>query len=213
MGFKYILFDMDGVLVDSERLSLEIWRDFFERSGYSFGVSDYVRFIGAQDAAIKAMTKEFFPNVDLKKLYETWESAFEQHVSEKKLPAKRGAYELFAELDKKGIKRAVASSNSLYWVKKNLASVDLLDRVDAIATADIVESCKPAPDLFLKAAKLLGAKPSECLAIEDSRSGLLSANAAGCKLEFIPDLVSPPDEVIKLCDYVFDSLLDVIALI
>ncbi|MEA4912146.1 MAG: HAD family phosphatase [Oscillospiraceae bacterium] len=213
MSFKYILFDMDGVLVDSERVSYGIWKNFFSHYDTELSLDGYIQMCGRSNDDMPPYVRENYPRVDSGALPGYWENEFGRVVDSGRLPVKKGVYALFDAMDEKKARRAVASSNIRFWVEKNLRAARLLDRIEAIACDGDVAACKPAPDLFLKGAQLLGARPQDCLVVEDSVSGILAGKAAGCAVALIPDLRMPPDDICARCDYVVDDLTRIIPLL
>lgn len=211
MKFDYLIFDMDGIMVDSESVSYTILRDFFARNGYDLTITDYLGLIGISDADMHERVRKLYPGVDPIELSEVWGEEYAKVVQRGELPVKPGLYELLDELDRRRIPRAVGSSNSAHWIGENLRSIDVAHRIDAISCADTVENCKPAPDLFLQAAEKLGAEDlSRCLVLEDSRAGVIAANNAGIPVIMIPDLHIPDDELRSRCLAVCETLSDVI---
>ena len=211
MKFEYLIFDMDGIMVDSESVSYTILKNYIAESGYDLSPAEYLNLIGISDAEMQQRIRDGYEGVDPEGLSHNWETEYEKVVKRGDLPVKPGLYELLDELDKRRIPRAVGSSNSARWIGENLRSIGVYDRVDTISCADTVENCKPAPDLFLQAAEKLGAKDlSRCLVLEDSRAGVLAANNAGIPVIMIPDLHIPDVELRSRCFAVCDTLADVI---
>ena len=113
MSYRYILFDMDGVLVDSERVSFEIWKDYFARDGIDLPLDMYILMCGRSNEDIPPIIRENYPAADSDGLPKYWEAAFGRLVGAGLLPVKKGAAALFDAMDEKGTRRAVASSNAL----------------------------------------------------------------------------------------------------
>ncbi len=123
-----------------------------------------------------------------------------------KVPVKFGLYVLLDYLKSSGYRMAVASSSPRWEVEKHLADAGIMDYFSAVVCGDMVKKSKPAPDIYLKACALLGTKPEECIALEDSRNGLISAYNAGCKPIMVPDLWQPDEETLKIISGKYESL-------
>ncbi|MBQ4240170.1 MAG: HAD family phosphatase [Oscillospiraceae bacterium] len=207
MKITSILLDNDGLLVDSERVTFEIWRDIFARHGYDLTLETYCEVTGMTEASTAKHISERFPGLDpYKVVFAEWDATYEVLAPAGGVPLKKGAVELLDYADSRGFRKAVASSNSLYWIKTLLTANGIFDRIDAVSYDKLVEHGKPAPDLFLKAAELLGSRPEECVVLEDSSNGIRAAHAAGMIPICIPDLRQPSDEIKALCAAVLPDL-------
>ncbi|MBP0969765.1 MAG: HAD family phosphatase [Oscillospiraceae bacterium] len=207
MKITSILFDNDGLLVDSERVTFEIWQEIFLRHGYDLSMEDYCEVVGLNEASTAQHIMEKFPGLDpYEDVFREWDERYEILAPAGGVPLKKGAVELLDYADSRGFRKAVASSNSLYWVSVLLGANGIFDRMDAVSHGKLVTHGKPAPDIFLKAAELLGSEPSECLVLEDSPNGIRAAAAAGMVPICIPDLRQPPEEITELCAAVLSDL-------
>ena len=124
------------------------------------------------------------------------------------MPLKAGVKECLNYLKDKEIKTAVASSSSENSVMHHLENAGITHFFDEIICGDKIEKSKPEPDIYLAAASALGEEPKDCYAVEDSRSGLLSAHRAGCEVVFIPDLYKPDKEIQNIIDLKFEALFE-----
>ncbi len=211
MKITSILFDNDGLLVDSERVTFEIWQEIFLRHGFELTMEQYCEVVGFNEESTAKHIRERFPGLDpYKDVFREWDERYEILAPAGGVPLKKGAVELLDYADRVGLKKAVASSNSLYWVRVLLSANGVFDRMDAVSHGQLVTRGKPAPDIFLKAAELLDADPSECLVLEDSSNGIRAAHAAGMIPICIPDLKQPPQEIRSLCSAVLPDLRTVI---
>ena len=211
MKITAVLFDNDGLLVDSERVTFEIWQDIFRRHGYDLTMDTYCQLIGMTEKNTAEFIYERVPGLDpYKDVFEEWDAQYEEIAPAGGVPLKRGAVELLDYCDEKGIRKAVASSNSLYWIETLLGANGIFHRMDAVSHSKLVQHGKPAPDLFLKAAELLGCEPGECVVLEDSENGLRAAHAAGMIPICIPDIKRPSAEVDALCSAVCADMNEVI---
>ena len=210
MDTKCILFDIDGLMVDSEKLTFTLIREILREHGFDLSLDFYRKTIGRNQKIGAQLFTDAFPGIDGQRdVYDVFEGRYEASVREGRLEPKPGLFELLDELDRRNIRRAVASSNVERVVMANLKSIGVLSRLDAIVYDGLVQRVKPFPDLFLKAAELLDAQPEECLVLEDSTAGVQAACAAHIPVIVIPDLIPPTEETLKICLARMDSLLDV----
>jgi len=177
-----VLFDMDGVLCNSEEPSRQAGVDVFAEMGVEVTVDDFVPFMGTGEAnflggvaRVKGV-KDFNPEIAKKRFFEIYLDKYAKPNSGIGFP---GALELIMECKNAGLKVAVASSADRIKVDANLAAAGLpVSLFDAIVSADAFENLKPAPDIFLSASKNLGVDTSECIVIEDALAGVQAAKAA-----------------------------------
>ncbi len=202
---------MDGLMVDSEKLSFRVMGELVAKLGCTLELEGYKSMIGHNYASTVEKLAQMFPSVadPEHEILIPFTPVYLERVAKGELEPKKGLFELLDELEARGIKKAVASSNLPNVVKSCLSQVGAYSRMDAVVTDGMVKLGKPAPDLFLKAAELLCANADECLVLEDSPAGILAAEAAGMKAIMIPDMVPPSGEIRSKCMKVYDSLLDV----
>lgn len=210
MKTKCLIFDMDGVIIDSEKLAFTVIAEILQEHGHHLTLDHYLKVIGISQELSEQYLTDTFSGVDGKGIYEVFFQRYFKALKTGRLEAKPGLVPLLAELDKRGIKRGVASSNKRLVIEASLKCIGVFNRMDAVVHPEMVERVKPYPDLFLKAASLLGAAPEECLVLEDSPAGVKAAVAAGIPVIFVTDLVPPAPAVREDCLHVFDSLYDVI---
>ena len=183
---KALVFDFDGVIVDTEAEWYYIYREWLKNTyNYDLKTRDYLVCVGANSSSLfRFIKKELGENVPIE--------AFEQQSNQiyiertNKLPAMEGVRELILQAKTKGLKLAIATSATKRKPIKQLERLGLLPYFDVMSTAELSRHIKPEPDIFLKAAELLGCQPQECLAIEDSLNGLIAARRA-----FMPCLIVP----------------------
>ena len=187
---KALVFDFDGVIVDTETAWYDIYKDWLkERYQYDLKPQDYLRCVGADTRSLIAfLQQEVDSAIDIRSFEETAVHEFVRRTSE--LPVKDGVVSLLLEAKKRGLRIALATSATRKKPVTHLTRLQLLTYFEALATAELVAHIKPEPDLFLKAASLLSLKPEECLAIEDSQNGLLSAQRAGMPCLIVPNDVT-----------------------
>lgn len=200
-----VIFDMDGVLVDSERV---VWESF-RYAGEKTGVPDVERMaiigLGLNDEAwIKRFRQEFGADAD--RILEHEEAYLQNFYANGTAPAKKGAQRLLEQLCAWNIPVAVASSSPAAVVRGRLERVGLLQYFTAVISGDMVGRSKPEPDIFLEAARQLGSPAALCTVIEDSPNGLRASRRAGCRTLFVPDLWRPEEEHPELYDARFADL-------
>lgn len=209
-NFSAVIFDMDGLILDTERLAFEA----FQTTSSQFGLADlselFNQCIGTNDTLGKAILKDGLKGIaDDKEFGLAWMREYKRITTEQPVPLKRGVEELLTYIESIEIPMAVATSTQTKRAKKNLGDTGLLDYFDIVIGGDQVERGKPDPDIYLKAASALSSAPSKCLALEDSANGVKAAVAAGMTVVQIPDLVPPSDELLQLGHIVLSSLADV----
>lgn len=210
MKTKGVIFDIDGLMVDSEILFYEIIGEVMAESGYTLTMENYLKTVGLSvDNGIR-IYEEIYPGMDARKVFDARSERYPAAIEAGRLKVKPGLLKLLDELEKRGLPYAVASSNDEVVVQSNLRGAGVAERVKTIVHAGMVERVKPFPDLFLKAAELLGLEPGECLVLEDSAAGIRAAHAAGIPAIQIPDLIEPTQETLDLCLKKMDTLYDVI---
>jgi HAD superfamily hydrolase (TIGR01509 family) len=174
---KGIVFDMDGVLVDSEPVHIDAWNEVFAEFNLHFSHEWFNNWIGVSDRNFTAkIIQEYDIPTNPTKLLEDKRRVFEAKILQS-VPAHKGVKELMPELHK--FDKAVATSSNRSGAMISLTSANLIHYFKKIVTADDVSNHKPNPDCYLKAAHDLGFEPSECIGIEDSVSGIKAAKAAG----------------------------------
>jgi HAD superfamily hydrolase (TIGR01509 family) len=205
--FGAVVFDMDGLLLDSERPLLDAWVEAARELEHPFDPQLLARVLGlpGQDgvALFRASLGSDYPyervRVRAKELLTT--------ARAQGYRVKDGVRELLHKLRAAGIPCAVASSTRRAQIELSLAQVELLPFFNAIAAGDEVSHGKPAPDIFLLTAERLGVEPEACLVFEDSEHGARGALAAGMQVVIVPDVNPPSDEARASCLAVLDSLL------
>ena len=205
-----VIFDMDGVIFDSERLIADLWREVAEEKKMPDIDIAIQRSIGITNDATTQVFKELygedFPYEEYKKIVST---RFHAKYDNGKLPTKPGIKELLIFLQENKIPTAVASSTRTAVVETEICDAGLLPYFDRIIGGDQVTNSKPNPEIFLKAADALNAKPEDCYIIEDSFNGIRAAHAAGMHPIMVPDLLDPDDEIKELYEEIFPSLVEV----
>jgi HAD superfamily hydrolase (TIGR01509 family) len=206
---KAVVFDMDGLLIDSEAVYRDVMMASSAARGVDFPEDVFLRMVGLTGQASREVAMGHFgESFD----YETW-LAHAWALADERLaagaPLKAGAAELLDALDRLSLPRAVATSSSHASVRRHLEPAGLYGRFDAVIAAGDYARGKPDPDPFLAAAARLKVAPADCLALEDSHNGVRAACAAGMMTVMVPDLLPATDEITVLCAAVAPSLHDV----
>ncbi len=204
-----IVFDMDGVLFDTQKIFVQSWFKTAEKLGIKDIDKPAYVCIGQNRADTNAYLKSFYgEDFDTDEFQRVKVEFFKKELHDNGVPVMKGARELLEYLRNSPYKVALASSSRKEQVLENLRSTGLEGDFDIIVTGDMVEHSKPSPDIYLKACELLNVAPKNAIAVEDSYNGLESAYAAGMLPVMIPDMLPVTDEIRPKLYKVFDSLLD-----
>ena len=209
-----ILFDMDGLVLDSEKLYTRFWREAAWHYGYEMTHEQSLgmRSLG-QPLGQPYLESLFGPTVDYVTLRRKRIELMDAYIREHGIDPKPGIYELMDYLEENHIAAAITSSSPMDAIERHLKHVGLLHRFRKLCSGHNVPNGKPAPDIYLHGAASLWLKPGECLALEDSPTGILSAYRAGCLPVMVPDLDQPPEDTLPRLYAKADSLADVILLL
>ncbi|MBR0159959.1 MAG: HAD family phosphatase [Oscillospiraceae bacterium] len=202
-----VIFDMDGVIFDTERLALQLWTAAAEECGIPEVVEQYHRFIGVTVVRTREILRELYgPDFSVADFEAAIRRHFERRYAREGLPVKPGAEEILRFLRQAGIPTALASSTLTATVTRELRDAGFLEYFTVVVGGDQATRSKPNPDIFLRAAELLGMEPASCWVIEDSFNGIRAAHAAGMHPLMVPDLLQPTEEIRNLAERVFPSL-------
>lgn len=207
---KAVVFDMDGVLVDTERICLRSWTYAAERMGLT-GIEEALKdCIGRNRNDTRQYFRERYgEDFDYDRFRGLNDKVYFEIKEKEGLPVKEGAREILKYLKEAGTRIALASSSRQKSVLANLKEAGIDQYFEVIVTGDMVEHSKPDPEIYRMAGQQLGLEPDEIMAVEDSPNGIRSAAAAGMKTAMVPDLVMPDEEVKELLYLQCDSLLGV----
>ena len=210
--FKAIVFDMDGVLFDTETVSLASWKE----TAPAFGIDEpsiiraHTGCIGLNRNDGYAWLRECFgQSFESERFLDTCKVAFDRRVHED-LPLKKGTREILSYLKEHHIPTAICSSTAVPVILEHLEQTGLTEYFDRIIGGNMVLHSKPQPDIYLKACETLGFEPKDCIGVEDSPNGIHSSAAAGLMTVMVPDLVAPNEELRSLCLRVDESLLSLL---
>ena len=198
MSIKAVLFDMDGLMVDTESLATEAFIHGAKKQGYEMTREETLLVLGFTTKSIYEFWGNYFKDSDVsgKQLVDDHYEYIEDILfttGPKKMPF---IEELLIYLKDNNYKVAVASSSNMNHIVNNMEKTGLVKYIDELASGAEVENGKHAPDVFLLAAERLGVKPEECIVLEDSMAGVIAGSTAGAKVIMVPDMFEP-DEVCK----------------
>ncbi len=207
---KAVIFDLDGTLIDTEKLYRKFWPMAMAEHG--FELSDeralFIRSLGRPFAPIQ-YKKWFGEDFDYYAVRDTRKRIFNEHVAKYGIEAMPGAAELVKKLKTKGLITAIATATDPERTEHYLGLAGLSGLFEKIVSATMVEKGKPAPDVYLYACGQLGLSPDECVAVEDAPNGIRSAYDAGLKVIMVPDQTGPDEELMKYLSGVAENLAGV----
>lgn len=204
-----IVFDMDGLMLDTERMVLDAWRRAADEQGLNVPEELYLAVIGMNGVSTRAlMLERLGDDFPLDALTRRTSEIYRERVARDGVAHKRGLIELLDWLQHLGVPRAVATSTRHEMAMEKLARAGISKYFDVVIGGDQVAHGKPAPDIYLAAARDLTLPPGECVALEDSTNGAAAAHAAGMPVIVVPDLVAPTATTRRNAVAVVESLTD-----
>ena len=202
-----VLFDMDGVIIDSESYNYALDRDAFSLQGFTLDWDTFRHVIGTNEAFIRSFYESRYGKAfDFDRLRRDTDRLFFDYIEKNGVSPKPGALAALRWLKDQGFKLCLATSNDYGDARFLMERIGVWELFDVVVTGDRVGPSKPAPDIYLAAAAALGLAPEECLAGEDSYAGVKSAAAARCQTVMVPDLLPPTDEMHALADAIIPNL-------
>lgn len=206
-----VLFDMDGVVLDTEKLYARFWAEAAHALGYPMTYEQALGMRSLNSQAGQEKLESYFgPGVSRAVMRDKRVELMDAFVAENGIDPKPGIHELLDALKERGIKTAIATSSPMDRATAYLSRLGLLEKFDCICSGHEVKQGKPAPDIYLYAAASIGVAPENCLAIEDSPAGIESAYRAGCMPVLVPDLDGSTEEMRKILFAEADCLTDLI---
>lgn len=213
MNVKAVIFDMDGVILDSEKLYVRFWREAGRACGYPFETKHALAIRSlARPFAIQKLQGFFGEGFDYDEVRNKRIELMENYVEQNGIDLKPYAEYTLKELKKRGYKIALATATPPERAQRYLTRSGLYDYFDKIICSAMVKLGKPEPDIYLKACEEVGFLPEECIAVEDSPNGIQSAYRAGCRAVMVPDLDEPDDAAREMTYAVvkdLEELLDI----
>ncbi len=202
-----VIFDMDGLMVDTERMAKIAWQETSRRFGHEMPDAVFAQMIdrSKRDSG-DLMRLVFGPDYEFERIHAATGIYFEEIIARDGLPLKPGIRELLEDLTTRGIPLAVATSTRNPVAQRRLEQLDLLKYFRVLITGDQIIRGKPEPDIYLKAIRELGIDAATSYALEDSHAGVRSAHGAGLRVIMVPDLIPPTPEIAALTYAIAKSL-------
>lgn len=209
-----VLFDMDGLVLDTEKLYTRFWQEAANELGYPMTKEQALGMRSLnRGAGLAKMQSYFGESVDYEKIRNRRIELMDAFVAKEGVTLKPGIHELLAYLKERDIKTAIATSSPMERTILYLTSVGLQNSFDELVSGYMVEKGKPEPDIYLYAAGRLGVKPCDCMVLEDSPAGILAASRAGCLPVMVPDQDEPDEETKTILHAKVKDLAAVISLL
>ena len=208
---ELVIFDMDGLMFDTERIYYQAWEEAMTLYGYDFGWEVYIQLVARNSHTIGLTLKKIYgENFPYEAVRDKKREIADEIIAEQSMPKKAGLMELLDFLEEEGIKKAVATSSTREKALNYLELGGVRMRFDHIVCGSDVRESKPHPEIFEIAAKYLRVSPQQCIVLEDSKMGIKAAKAAGMYGIFIPDLVEMDEEIQKDASTTLKNLYEVI---
>ncbi len=208
---KGVIFDMDGVLFDTETLWKRVWKELADEYGIELSPAFHNEIGGSSSIMGQIVARHFHLEDGEPTVAEAYRRV-DRYLLEK-VPEKPGLHECLEALSEAGYTLALASSSYRHTIERNLKESHTDACFSAIVSREEITNGKPAPDIFLLAAEKIGMKPEDCYIIEDSLNGIKAAHAAGGKPIMAIDLIQPTEEIRPLCFGIVNNLIEAAALI
>lgn len=208
MACKGAIFDMDGILFDTEKVYQETWRELAQERGIDLGDTFTKTITGTSGKHMQDIIEQYYQTADGLPIIEECMKRVRQKL-DVHVPVKKGVPEILEYFRGQGVKMAVASSSFKNQIQANLTKSGLAEYFDEVISGTELKRGKPAPDIFIHAAECLGYAPDECYVFEDSANGIRAGHAAGCVTIMIPDLIEPTEEIVSLCAKVCRDFFEV----
>ena len=212
MGLKAVLFDMDGLMIDTERLSDAIWMEVAPQLGWTLRPEDMSMLRGANRAeGCRRFLEKYGDAFPFEAMADAVMAELTRRLAQD-VPLMPGLLPLLAFLQGRGVPMAVASSTHHALVESNLCAAGVRSYFAAVVCGDMVQHSKPAPEIYLKAAQALHLPPAQCMVLEDSYNGVRAGAAAGCRTVMVPNMDPATPEMERLADAIVPDLFAVISL-
>ncbi|MCI8326652.1 MAG: HAD family phosphatase [Lachnospiraceae bacterium] len=207
---KAVVFDMDGTLIDTERIYFPIEQKIIREMGYEVSFEEMLNFRSLNGRLMEERFHELCSkDFDFQYFCDTRDKNFKEYIDKNGIPKKPGADEILAYLRENDYPVAVATATYLDLALKYLKRIGFDNKFDRVISVSNVKNSKPKPDVYLEVCRQLGMEPKHCMAVEDSDNGVRSAYAAGMRVVMVPDLAPPMEEVRHMIYGIADTLADV----
>jgi HAD superfamily hydrolase (TIGR01509 family) len=209
-----VLFDMDGLMLDTERMAINAWKLALAERGDELDEITFqsLRGLTVSDTA-SAIADILGPDWPFHEVFARRQTFYEAEIETSGIPIKPGLMELLSFLEANQVPKAIASSSPCRFASRKLGHTGLGQYFQTVVCGDMAQRGKPAPDLFLEAARQMDFPPAQCIVLEDSDVGIIAAHSAGMLPVMIPDLKQPTPEIRALAFRVLPSLHEVIPLV
>lgn len=207
---KAVLFDMDGVIFDTERIYLEEWSIVFEKYRYKMTKDVYASVMGTgRKNVMKKFCEIYGQDLPIEQMYKEKDELLVRAVEEGKIPIKPGVKEILKFLKENKIKIALATSAKRDRMMMQLKMGEIENLFDGLVCGDDIINSKPDPEIFLKTAEKLSVKPENCAVVEDSTAGIKAAHNAGMIGLHVEDLKEADNEILENCHKNFKNLFEI----
>ena len=210
--YKAVLFDMDGLIIDTEKHYQKAWIQAANEMGFKMTANEQLYLRSCSKKYAEPLMQKFFgTNFDYDKVRNRRKEIMEEELKKFGIEKKPYVDEILDYLKETGAKRALVTATHKKRADEYLKEIKLEDKFDKVICADMVKNGKPDPDIYLFACEKINEKPANCIALEDSPNGVRSANSAGVDVIMVPDLSEPDEETAKLIIKKAGNLKDVIS--
>ena len=207
---KGVLFDMDGVIFDTEKVYLDSWTKVCRDYGYDLKRETYISVMGTgRENTIVTFKKALGDDIPMDDMYKDKDKLIREAVESGDVPLKPGVVEILTYLKEHNIKIALATSAKRWRADTQLKNAGINDFFEAVVCGDEISKLKPNPEIFLKAAQKLGLNPEECIVVEDSTAGIKAAYSAGMYGIHVEDLKEADDTIKKYCRANFKNIMEI----
>ena len=204
---KAVLFDMDGILINTEKYLVKYRIQAMKEAGYEMSQEDACLFRSNASRFARVMAKEMYgQEFDYDGIRGRRRELMREHIEKCGIEEKPYVKETVNELRRRGYQTAVVTATEEKQALRSLDMVGFTGLFDRIISASMVENGKPCPDVYLYACEQIGRAPEECMAVEDSPNGVNAAYQAGCHVTMVPDLTGPTEATARMTEHVAENL-------